>query len=575
MCCLCTTGVFGQDTTIFHLVYDGIRANDSHKLPIDEVPSFVDSIINALHNENYLEAGVDSIRTIYTDKAVYIHKGAQYQNVHITPNATAIEYARGKLQPKSYPYKEALALKSALLEAADNDGYAFAVIKFQNILIEEDRVSAEMCLQLNRKVLISDLKIIGDAKVHPSFLGAYLGLNPGKALSKIQIEQAQNRLDNLPFVNSNKRPNVIFQEEGAEVFLFAKDKQASRFDALVGFLPVQDPLAERSVILTATGMVDLINTLQRGERIFISFQQLRPLTQELSTEVSLPYFAGLPFGVRGSFDLSKQDTSFLDVDYTIGAQYLYGGDNYIEVFFASDITRLLNVNEQSIINAKVLPNRLDTRIQYYGVQWNYHNLDNLVNPRRGHLIRSKIMLGAKEVRPSNLILNLSDPNDEDFDFGTLYDGLERQDQLILTLDARKYFPIGKQSALRIDLHGASIFSEADIFDNERFRIGGNQLLRGFNEQNFFTDRYLLNTLEYRFTLTGNSVLFAFSDIAILQQDKSVNEFINPWGLGAGINFETAAGILSLSVAVGRDISDPDDFFDLGRPRIHVGYVNLF
>lgn len=575
MCCLCAQVLHGQDSINFHFIYDGIPTNEHYKLPAEEILIFADSIIDLLHNDHYLEASIDSVSLADTDPAVYVHRGIQYQDIFITPNDKAIEYARGKLRAQSYPYKEALALKSSLLEAADNDGYAFAEIKFRNILIDENRVSAEMHLELNRKVLISDLKIIGDAKVHPSFLGAYLGLNPGKALSKIQIEQAQKRLDNLPFVNSNKKPNVIFQEEGAEVYLFAKDKQASRFDALIGFLPVQDPLAERSVILTATGMVDLINTLQRGERIFIAFQQLRPLTQELSTEVSLPYFAGLPFGVRGSFDLSKQDTSFLDIDYTIGAQYLYGGDNYIEVFFASDITRLLNVNEQSIIASKVLPNRLDTRIQYYGVQWNYHNLDNIVNPRKGHLIRSKIMLGAKEIRPSNLILNITDPDNEDFDFGSLYDGLERQDQFILTLDAQKYFPIGKQSALRVDLHGASIFSEAEIFDNERFRIGGNQLLRGFNEQNFFTDRYLLNTLEYRFTLTGNSVLFAFSDIAILQQDKSLDEFINPWGIGAGINFETAAGILSLSVAVGRDISDPDDFFDLGRPRIHIGYVNLF
>jgi hemolysin activation/secretion protein len=185
------------------------------------------------------------------------------------------------------------------------------------------------------------------------------------------------------------------------------------------------------------------------------------------------------------------------------------------------------------------------------------------------------MIGAKEIRPSSLILDITDPMDEDFDFNTLYDGLERQDKLILTLDAEKYFSLGKQSALKVDLHAASLFSEGVIFDNERFRIGGNQLLRGFNEQQFFTDRYLVNSLEYRFTLTGNSVLFAFSDLAVLQPDKSKEDFIYPWGLGAGINFETASGILSLSAAVGRDIGDSNDFFDLTAPRIHIGYVNLF
>jgi hypothetical protein len=71
------------------------------------------------------------------------------------------------------------------------------------------------------------------------------------------------------------------------------------------------------------------------------------------------------------------------------------------------------------------------------------------------------------------------------------------------------------------------------------------------------------------------VLFAFSDLGVLQLNKSSSTLNYPWGLGAGINFETGAGILSLSAAVGQDLSVDTDFFDLGRPRIHVGYVNLF
>ena len=130
----------------------------------------------------------------------------------------------------------------------------------------------------------------------------------------------------------------------------------------------------------------------------------------------------------------------------------------------------------------------------------------------------------------------------------MYNEFEPEDQFILTLEAARYQPIGKQSALKVGINAAAIFGGATVFANERFRIGGNQLLRGFTEQNFFTDRYLVNTLEYRFTLQGNSVLFAFSDIAILQLDKTVGNFNYPWGIGAGINFETSAGILSLSAA---------------------------
>ena len=532
-------------------------------------------LIDSLHQAHHLEAGIDSIAQTDTLVRAYIYKGPQYEDIYITPNETAIAFAQGKLTTKSYRYEDALQLKKDLLSEADNNGYPFAEIKFEDIVVLEDKVSAEMQLVLNRKVLINSITIIGDASVSEGFLGPYLGLAVGKPLSKKQVLQASNRLNNLPFINAKKPPNIVFKDKGADVYIFADDKNASRFDALLGVLPVNDPLLENSVILTATALIDLVNSLDRGERIFFEFRQLRPLTQEVNAQVSYPYFFGLPFGLRSSFELSKQDTTFLDVDYTVGAQYLFGGDNYIEVFFASDISRILDVNEAAVINSRTLPSNLDTRTQYYGIQTQFHNLTNLTNPRRGWLLRNKFMLGVKQIRENSLILDLVDPEDVDFDFADLYNDFENQDQFIVTIDAARYQPIGQQSALKIGVNAAAILGKSEVFTNERFRVGGNQLLRGFNEQNFFTDRYLVNTLEYRFTLQGNSVLFAFSDLAVLQLDKSSKDFNYPWGLGAGINFETGAGILSLSAAVGRDLSIPDDFFDLGRPRIHVGYVNLF
>ena len=567
--------VRGQDSIQLTIVIDG-QTNEQNWADSLQIDSLVDSKVEELLVNHYLEAAIDSI-VVASDSSLlaFIHQGRQYQDIFITPNEAAIEFAQGKLRSMAYRYKNALKLKSTLLKNAENNGYPFAEIVFKNIEVTDDKVKAEMHLILNRKILVNQIKIIGDATISPGFLGPYLGLVPGKVFSKKQLEQAKSRLNNLPFINTDKSPNVLFNDQGADIYIFANNREASRFDALVGVLPLNDPLLDNNVIVTATAMIDLINTLNRGERIFFEFRQLKPLTQNVKAEFRYPYFFGLPFGLRSSFELAKQDTSFLDIDYTIGAQYLYGGDNYVEIFYASDITRILDVNENSVINSRLLPKSLDTRTQYYGIQWQYHNLKNLNNPRQGWLLKNKFMLGVKQIRPNSLILDLSDPMDEDFDFRTLYDEFEKEDQFILAVDIARYQSIGRQSSIKIGLNAAGIIGKSEIFTNEQFRIGGNQLLRGFNEQNFFTDRYLVNTLEYRFTLTGNSVLFAFSDLALLQVDKSADVYNYPWGLGAGINFETAAGILSLSAAVGRDLSNQEDFFDLGKPKIHIGYVNLF
>jgi len=566
--------VYGQDSLQLSILIDG-QLQQPTVIDSLEVDSILLSEIELMLQDHYLEAAIDSLDLQAEGCIAYLHRGPQYQDIYIAPNEAAVEFAQGKLKSKAYRYKDALKLKKTLLRNAENNGFPFAEIVFDNIEVMDDRVTAEMQLILHRKVLVNQIKIIGDATISPNFLGPYLGLVPGKPFSKKQLNQAQSRLNNLPFVTTDKRPNVLFNDQGADIYIFAKNREASRFDALIGVLPVNDPLIDNSVIVTATAMVDLINTLNRGERIFFEFRQLKPLTQNIKAEFRYPYFFGLPFGLRSSFELAKQDTSFLDIDYTVGAQYLYGGDNYIEIFYASDITRILDVNESAIINSRMLPKSLDTRTQYYGIQSQYHNLKNLNNPRQGWLLKNKVMLGVKQIRPNSLILDLVDPADEDFSFATLYNTFEKQDQFILSVDIARYQSIGRQSSLKIGLNAAGILGKSTVFTNEQFRIGGNQLLRGFNEQNFFTDRYAVNTVEYRFTLKGNSVLFAFSDLAILQVDKTLDIYNYPWGLGAGINFETSAGILSLSAAVGRDLSINEDFFDLSKPKIHIGYVNLF
>lgn len=574
MLSLSTFVVYGQDSLQLSILIDG-QLQQPTVIDSLEVDSILLSEIELMLQDHYLEAAIDSLDLQAEGCIAYLHRGPQYQDIYIAPNEAAVEFAQGKLKSKAYRYKDALKLKKTLLRNAENNGFPFAEIVFDNIEVMDDRVTAEMQLILHRKVLVNQIKIIGDATISPNFLGPYLGLVPGKPFSKKQLNQAQSRLNNLPFVTTDKRPNVLFNDQGADIYIFAKNREASRFDALIGVLPVNDPLIDNSVIVTATAMVDLINTLNRGERIFFEFRQLKPLTQNIKAEFRYPYFFGLPFGLRSSFELAKQDTSFLDIDYTVGAQYLYGGDNYIEIFYASDITRILDVNESAIINSRMLPKSLDTRTQYYGIQSQYHNLKNLNNPRQGWLLKNKVMLGVKQIRPNSLILDLVDPADEDFSFATLYNTFEKQDQFILSVDIARYQSIGRQSSLKIGLNAAGILGKSTVFTNEQFRIGGNQLLRGFNEQNFFTDRYAVNTVEYRFTLKGNSVLFAFSDLAILQIDKTLDIYNYPWGLGAGINFETSAGILSLSAAVGRDLSINEDFFDLSKPKIHIGYVNLF
>ncbi|MFZ1751200.1 MAG: hypothetical protein WAU01_13440, partial [Saprospiraceae bacterium] len=118
------------------------------------------------------------------------------------------------------------------------------------------------------------------------------------------------------------------------------------------------------------------------------------------------------------------------------------------------------------------------------------------------------------------------------------------------------------------------YNQQTVRTNELMRIGGNKLLRGFNEESIFTDFYSFATVEFRIIFDQNSYLsLPFIDYGmtnVIVDDVFVLDRV--FGIGMGLNFGTKAGIFNVSFAAGRNVANPLDF---GKMKIHFGYVNLF
>src|SRR5690606_32254253 len=114
-------------------------------------------------------------------------------------------------------------------------------------------------------------------------------------------------------------------------------------------------------------------------------------------------------------------------------------------------------------------------------------------------------------------LDLSDPAAPEFDFGSLYDSLAlRSFQYRAEVNAAFFVPLLKSQAIKTALQSAFIFADAPVYFNEQYRIGGNRLLRGFDEESVFATNYAVATLEWRLLTGQNSYLFAFGDAAYVQ-----------------------------------------------------------
>jgi len=546
------------------------RFNDSLS-----VLAFLSEQRTALHLNAYLEASVDSL--YYRDSTffAFFHLGPKYEWAALKNGNVpdfmldAIGYRERLYREKPFRMAQLLKLQERLLEYAENHGYPFTKVALDSIRVGAGEASARLILDKGPLILIKELKIEGDAKISDNYVSQYLGIEEGAPYDNGKVLRIRNRIRELPFLTLDKDPIVTFVNDRASILLLLSKKKASRFDFIVGVLP-QNAAGQqangRSFLITGTFNGELQNQFGLGERIYASFEQLRPETQELELAFDYPYTLGLPIGAGFDFQLYKRDTSYLDLISDLGLQYLFEGGNYLKVFWNNRSSTLLTVNENRLEQQGRLPENLDVRNATFGLEYNLQKLDYRFNPRKGWATLLRAGAGTKRIERNNRI--------EELGYGELYDTLTlRSFQYRLKAKLEGYLPLFRASALKGSLDAGGIIGEQPVFFNEQFRIGGNRLLRGFDEESVFATRYAVGTLEYRLLIGQNSYLYAFGDYAWVEDNTNTKDLTDfPYGFGAGLTFETGVGLFGVSLAYGKRLDNPLDF---SAPKVHFGYVSLF
>jgi len=320
------------------------------------------------------------------------------------------------------------------------------------------------------------------------------------------------------------------------------------------------------LLVTGSFEGELQNQFGRGERIYARFEQLRPTSPRLDLQFNYPFLANLPIGTDFKLHLYRRDTAFLDLDLDFGVQYLFEGGNYFKVFWNQRSSRLLQLNEVLLLDSRMLPPTLDVSQSSFGLEFQQQALDYRFNPRRGWAILGRGGAGTKKILPNSRINELG--------LGYLYDTLQlRSFQYRLLSETETYLPVGKNTTLKLKASTGWTIANQSIYQNEQFRIGGNRLLRGFDEEFIFATHYAVGSAEYRLLLSRNSFLYTFGDFAwVANRTTVVQEDYRALGFGAGITFETRAGLFGLSLAFGARTGTAIDF---AGPKVHFGYVSLF
>jgi outer membrane protein assembly factor BamA len=518
----------------------------------------------------YYEVSLDSLTRRDSTWTAYLHLGKPYVWQKIDLGEVSQDWLRSAgWQPgwegrKPWTLDELQAFRKKLGQTAANRGYPFVQVKLDSLLISPGQMQGKLQVDKGPLIRFDTLLIGGEVSISTAYLGRYLGFRSGDLYDQSKLLRIRERLRELPYLQLRGEPGLEFFPGKAKVLLDLEKQKASRFDFIIGLLP-NSRLVNRFLV-TGSFEGELLNSFGRGERIYARFEQLRPTTPRLDLQGNYPYLANLPLGLDFRFNLYKRDTTFLDVEADLGVQYLLEGGDYLKIYWNNRGSRLLGINTGALLNNPVLPASLDVTQQAFGLEFRRQHLDYRFNPRRGWALRLRGDAGSKRTLVNSKIRDLG--------LEKLYDTLRlRVFQYRLHGETQAFIPLGQSATVKLALNAAFTLADQAINQNEQIRLGGARLMRGFDEEFIFATHYGVASIEGRLILGQNSYAYTFVDLGrIADRTRTRNEDYTTYGFGAGLTFETRAGLFGISLALGNRTGAA---VNLGQPKVHFGYVSLF
>ncbi|MGN6533307.1 MAG: hypothetical protein ACTHK0_16315 [Ginsengibacter sp.] len=546
----------------------------------DAALNYINKLTEVLFGKGFPTASVDSVIYDSTHANVKLYLGEKYKWAHISVDsidANVLEntgWNKKQFANKDIDFSRLHLQEQKMIEYYENSGFPFAEVSLKNIEINQDKIKAELHVTKGPLYHIDSIHIFGKVKIKNLFLQHYLGIYNGGIYNNEKLQQISKLIRDLPFLQEQQAWDVSMLGTGATLNLYLEPKRSSQVNVLIGFVPGNTITGKAQI--TADVHLDLKNSLGSGESILLNWQQLQPQSPRLNLGFSKPYIFNSNFGIDFSFDLLKKDSSYLQLNGILGLQYMISSNKTFKIFYENESDFLLSggVDTTRIISSKELPANIDVSSGNIGIGYHFVNTNYRLNPRKGNEMDITATAGIKKTSKNNDIVNLKDPLNPNFDFNSLYDSIKLKTyRFKIAASGAHYFPLGKMSTLKTAAN-IGLLESPQNFRNELFRIGGYQLLRGFDEESIYANQYGVFTAEYRYLLGINSYFFGFSDIGFTTTRFNTTQYSNSFVSGGiGLEFETKFGLLNLSYAVGKR---NDVNFDIrNSSKIHFGYINYF
>ncbi|QVY65365.1 ShlB/FhaC/HecB family hemolysin secretion/activation protein [Polaribacter sp. Q13] len=488
-----------------------------------------------LKNIGYFTSNIESIKKAKNKYIISINLNKKIENAIININQTTNNYLKTSTEKENtvtIPIEKLSSTLSNISKKLDNEGKSFSTVRLKNIIIKDKTLFADLIINPSKKRTINKVIVKGYANFPKSYLKNYFNIKPSSVFNQTKIKEISEASKSLDFIKEIKSPEILFTKDSTLLYMYLRKHPNNSFDGIVSFASKENG----DVLFNGNIDIQLHNILNTGEKFGLFWNSIGEEKQELKLSTQIPYIFNSKFSPEMAFNIYKQDSTFLNSKFDTRIAYHINSKAELSFTYNSETSENLKEN---------LKNNIESYSNYFlGFQFKYNV------PKNDFFLNNKFYV---DLNPS---------------YGKRTTDKNTTNQFKIESTISYLWDLNIRNSIFIKNKTGYLNSDTFI-DNELYRIGGANSIRGFNEQSIFTNNYTYFNIEYRFLTSKKSYLYTLTDLGRIKLN-SKNE--NLLGLGLGYLFNTNNSQINLNVSVGKTNQQNIDYKSI---KFIINWKNYF
>ena len=539
--------ITGSDSTETHII-DAVGYQKKLS-SFKDIKIETDSLLLKLQKTGFIDAEHDTVRR-KNDSLFTVHFRLKKRYSFLK-----IYYPKGLFKPKRLkrmtenhtpdyfviPIRETERVLHRLNSILANRGKPFNRLRLSNIRkTGSDTLSARLKNTDAKLRTIDSIVVRGYEKFPKAYFKNYIGIKKGQVFSKDKIDKKSEGLNNLNFAKQVKPPEVLFTTAKTTLYFYLEKQNSNRFEGFLGFSTDED---SKKLRLDGNISLSLVNNLNHGEALKIHYKNNGEEQQHFNANLKLPFLFSTPFGIDLELDLFRQDTTYttntqqakltyqMNPHLQLNAGYKSANSNYL---LDNSIVMGGNANE-------------DYSADFFMVGGNYRirNSENMLFPVTSAFDLNLGMGKRRRIQSSDR-------------------------QYYFEFSGQQIFEIDQRNSIFVANQTSALFSD-DYVNNELYKFGGINSLRGFEENSLRASFFSAFQTEYRFLLSATLYIHSIFDYGFMENNLNFQKD-NLYGIGFGLGLKTKAGLLRIAFANGK--SDGKSF-QFKNTKVHLSLTAFF